>query len=242
MPEQRALIVGVGGLGCPAALALAEAGVHLTLVDDDEVELTNLHRQVLFDAADLGAPKLQAAARALARRGVPSAQLTLVEGRLLPETALELVNSADVVLEGVDNFASKFLAADACHLVGRPLIHGAALRWQATVWAVSGAGRPCYRCLFEDLPEGPAENCDSAGVMGPLVGFAGALMADLALCVLRGDPGVFGSLLSYDGLRDRLRAVPVSARPGCPLCGAAPTVSDLTAARYLGSERCLGAA
>jgi molybdopterin/thiamine biosynthesis adenylyltransferase len=222
------LVVGAGGLGCPAALALVEAGVgHVALADDDRVELTNLHRQVLYDDADIGRDKLDAALDALARRSGPGQTLEAVRTRLLPENARALVRGYDLVLEGADNFATKFLAADACRLERRPLVHGAAVRWRATVWSVAPEGAPCYRCLFEDVPEaGAAQNCAEAGVLGPVVGLAGALMADLALDVLTGSPR-YGTLFAYEGRGDRFRSVPVARRPGCPLCGPRATISEI---------------
>jgi len=239
LTDKSVLLVGVGGLGCPAALALVEAGVgRLLLCDDDLVDETNLHRQVLFGEADVGMDKLDAAARALAPRARASGtRLELVRTRLLPDNARRLVAGADLVVEGADNFATKFLAADACHLERRPLVHGAGIRWQATAFAVRGEGKPCYRCLFEDLPSRAAQpNCDSAGVMGPVVGLAGAIMAELALRILH-DKAPYGVLWSLDGKADRLRQHSVSAREGCALCGNTPSIVDVDEARYLSNVR-----
>ena len=155
-----------------------------------------------------------------------------MRSRLLPENARELVRQVDIVLEGADNFATKFLAADAAHLEARPIVHGAAVRWVATAWAVAATGAPCYRCLFEDVPPGAQEGCSEAGVMGPVVGFCGALMADLALRALSGDAAAFGSLYTYDGRRDHLRSVPASPRSACALCGSSPSITDITESRY----------
>ncbi len=226
--DKSVLIIGAGGLGCPAALALVEAGVgRVALADDDQVELTNLHRQVLYDDGDVGRDKLDAALETLSHHAAPGQKLEAIRTRLLPENARELVRPFDIVLEGADNFATKFLAADACHLEHRPLVHGAAVRFRATVWCVAPEGAPCYRCLFEDLPAtDDALTCAEAGVMGPVVGLAGALMADLALSALRGEPRC-GTLFSYDGLTDRLREVPVAARRSCPLCGPTATISAI---------------
>ena len=237
--EKSALLVGVGGLGCPAALALADAGIgRLVICDDDQVELSNLHRQLLFSEADVGADKLDAAARALRRRATGT-RIELARTRLLPSTAEALVRGVDVVLEGADNFATKFLAADVCHLERRPIVHGAAIRWTATVWSVGPQGRPCYRCLFEDLPPSQANmSCATAGVVGPMVGLAGALMADLALRQLVGEP-VEGSIFTYDGKRDRLRQVAVPPRPTCALCGSQQEISRVEESRYTAPRSCV---
>jgi molybdopterin/thiamine biosynthesis adenylyltransferase len=229
----------MGGLGCPAALALAQAGVGtLVLADDDTVDVTNLHRQILFSDDDVGHDKLDAANRAL-RRACPG-EVPLIElarTRLLPDNARALVRTVDVVVEGADNFATKFLAADACHLERRPVVHGSAVRAVATVWAVAGDGAPCYRCLFEDLPGDEAQpNCAEAGVLGPVVGFAGALMADLALRLIMGDADATGRVHTYDGRADQLRSVAVTARRTCPLCGETPTILNTDETRYLGTS------
>src|SRR5690606_38495417 len=220
---RRVLVIGAGGLGCPALLALADSGAELVIADDDTVELSNLHRQILLEDADVGRDKLDAVRDALVRLGAPSESIVLVRSRFLPENARELARSVDLVLEGADNFATKFLAADACRLERRPIVHGAAVRFVATVWCVAPEGRPCYRCLFEDVPHGDAQpSCNEAGVRGPVVGFAGALMADRALRVLTGGAPPFGVIATYDGQLDALREVPVPPRSACALCGASP--------------------
>lgn len=231
--RKRVLLVGLGGLGCPVAAVLARAeGVELWLCDDDQVDVTNLHRQTLYGDADLGQHKLDVARAALVNLGVAPERVVLIRSRLLPENARALVSQVDLVLEGADNFATKFLAADAAYLQSRPIVHGAAVRFVATAWAVSGRGAPCYRCLFEDVPPGAQQGCSEAGVMGPVAGFCGALMADLALRVLADDQSALGSLYTYDGAADRLRQVPASPRPDCALCGTSPGISDITASRY----------
>jgi molybdopterin/thiamine biosynthesis adenylyltransferase len=234
----RILLVGLGGLGCPAALALVRAGVgELVLCDDDVVDEGNLHRQILYGPGDVGSDKLAAAQAALAADTLASGtRIRLVHQRFLPENARELVRSVDLVVEGADNFATKFLVADACFLERRPVVHGAAIRWVGTAWAVAAAGKPCYRCLFEDLPAGAQASCDSAGVMGPVVGVVGALMAELALRVASSRP-VYAELWSLDGKADALRKVPVSARSTCPLCGDSASIRDTEEARYLAGTR-----
>ena len=221
----RVLLVGVGGLGCPAALVLARAGVgRIGLCDDDEVERSNLHRQILFGEADVGSMKLEAAARVLRERCKPAApeavepQIRLHPIRLLPDNALSLVREYDIVLEGSDNFATKFLTADACALAGVAVVHASAVRWIGTALAVGAVGRPCYRCLFEDVPEENAPNCAEAGILGPVAGVVAAAQVDLALALLDGSP-VEGHLITFDGRTDVLRRRTISRRADCPLCG-----------------------
>jgi molybdopterin/thiamine biosynthesis adenylyltransferase len=215
-------------------LALVRAGIgQLVLCDDDIVDEGNLHRQILYGPADVGAHKLDAARFALA----PVAQVTgteieLVRSRFLPENARRLVRDVDLVVEGADNFATKFLTADACYLERRPVVHGAGIRWVGTAWAVAATGGPCYRCLFEDLPAGRQANCDSAGVMGPVVGVVGAMLAELALKTLSGRSPYRG-LWAFDGKNDVLREVPVHARKDCALCGTPARIREIDESRYL---------
>jgi molybdopterin/thiamine biosynthesis adenylyltransferase len=231
--RKRVLVVGLGGLGCPVAAILARGSdAELWLCDDDTVDVTNLHRQTLYREQDVGHDKLERAARALVAAGAEAERIAAIRSRLLPDNARELVRSVDLVVEGADNFATKFLAADAARLEGRPIVHGAAVRLVGTAWAVHAAGQPCYRCLFEDVPPGAQLGCSEAGVLGPVVGFCGALMAELALRVLSGDASAFGALYTFDGARDHLRQVPVAPRTACPLCGTSPTITEIVASNY----------
>ena len=231
--HSTALLVGIGGLGCPAAMVLARAGVgRLRIVDDDVVELTNLHRQILFDESVVGRPKTVEAARAL-ERIAPGCVIEPVDGRFVPETAVELLRGVDVVVEGSDNFATKFLVADACALARVAVVHAAAVRTYGTAFAVGPTGGPCYRCLFEDIPHEHAPNCATAGVLGPVVGVVGALQADLALAVVDGK-APFGSFVAYDGLRDTVRRHTVLPRSSCQLCsGDHGGIRTLDPARYM---------
>lgn len=234
--EARALVVGMGGLGCPAALALAGGGVGtLVLCDDDVVDGSNLHRQILFDEAAIGASKLERAAAVLVAR-FPGVRVEQVASRFLPENALDLLVDIDVVVEGSDNFPTKFLTADACGLAGVPVVHGAAVRWHGTAFAVGPRGAPCYRCLFEDIPHEHVANCAEAGVLGPVVGLVGALQADLALRILDGT-GPFGTLMTYDGRADRMRTHQVAARPSCELCGKRE-LRVIERSRYVATDPC----
>ena len=229
----RVLVVGVGGLGAPIALALGQAGVGTVgLADDDEVERTNLHRQVLFRDADVGRPKVSAGAEALARR-FPRLTVATHATRFLVANAIDLARAYDLVVEGSDNFATKFLAADACKLADRPVIQAAAIGWRGTALAVSPRGAPCYRCVFEDIPREHAPNCAEAGVLGPVVGVVGALAADLAIRHLAG-ADVAGTLVTFDArASEPVRRRTVRARPDCPLCGAHPEIARIDVRRYV---------
>ncbi len=135
-------------------------------------------------------------------------------------------------MEGSDNFATKFLTADACALAGVPVVHASAVRWIGTALAVGDGGRPCYRCLFEDLPEGDAPNCAGAGVMGPVVGLIAAAQVDLALAMIDG-LRVEGQLLTFDGRTDVVRRRELAARPDCALCGSAPSIHRIEPEAYV---------
>lgn len=234
----RVLVVGVGGLGCPAVMALARSGIGaIGLCDDDLVDETNLHRQILFRPADVGAPKLDSAAREV-QRIAPELPVRLHRTRLLPDRAVEIVRNYDVVFEGSDNFATKFLAADACMIAGVPIVQASAVRWMGTVLAVSAVGRPCYRCLFEDIPEGGAPACAEAGVMGPVVGIVAAIGVDLALSIVDGLP-IGGQLVTFDGRTDSVRRRSVAPRDDCALCGAERRIRRIESAAY-SSPVCAG--
>jgi adenylyltransferase/sulfurtransferase len=239
---KRVLVIGVGGLGSPAAMALARAGVGtIALVDDDAVDVTNLHRQILFGQADVGQPKVDAAARTLSALA-PGVKVETHATRFVPANAADLVATCDLVVEGSDNFATKFLAADACALARVPIVHAAAVRWHGTVLAVAAEGRPCYRCLFEDLPRENAPNCAEAGVIGPLVGVIGGIQASLAIAQLERGTAA-GTLITFDGKTDALRRRSIAPRSDCALCGAgtrdaASRIARIEMARYVQPAPC----
>lgn len=230
MKDAEVLLVGAGGLGSPAALVLARSGIRrLTLLDDDVVELSNLHRQVLYRDEDIGHDKVGAAAAALEREG---ATPEIIRGRLLPDVAVELVSRFDLVVEGADNFATKFLAADACQLAGVPLVQAGAVRWGGWALATLPGQSACMRCVFEDIPRDRVETCAEAGVVGPVVGVLGAIQAALALRILHGDTRAAGELWSYRGLAEQpLRASRIRRRRGCLGCDTT-IPSPLTVERY----------
>jgi molybdopterin/thiamine biosynthesis adenylyltransferase len=213
------LIVGAGGLGAPAALYLAAAGVGtIILADPDDVDLSNLQRQVLYTEDDLGKPKPEAAADRLAALN-PHIFVAGFNGAFDPATADELVEGVDLVLDGTDDFGSRFCVNAACLRHGKPLVSGAIGRWTGQVGVFTG--RPCYRCLVPEVPP-DAETCSAVGVVGALAGVIGSMMALEAIKLITGagEP-LEGRLMIYDALAAETRTVRVAADPECPVCGGA---------------------
>ena len=213
----RVAIVGLGGVGAPAALYLAAAGVgRLTLVDDDAVALSNLQRQVIFAASDLGRPKVEAGAAVLGALN-PHVEVALVERRLTADNARDILARHDVVLDGTDDFATRFAVNAACLSLGVPLVSGALGRWSGQVGVFRG--RPCYRCLVPEAPP-DADTCARVGIVGALAGVIGSMAAleTIKLLASAGDP-LAGRLLLYDGLAGTARTATVAPDPGCPACG-----------------------
>lgn len=213
----RVALIGLGGVGAPAALYLAAAGVGtLRLIDDDAVGLSNLQRQILFGTADVGAPKVEVGARALARLN-PHVRIELRAQRLTEANAGELIDGCDLVIDGTDDFATRFAVNAACVAAGVPLVSGALGRWSGQVGVF--AGRPCYRCLLSETPP-DAETCARVGVVGALAGVVGSMAALEAIKLLTcAGQALTGRLLLYDGLAGAARTVAVTADPNCPVCG-----------------------
>jgi molybdopterin/thiamine biosynthesis adenylyltransferase len=211
------LIVGAGGLGSPTALYLAAAGVGtVMLADPDVVDLSNLQRQVIYAETDIGEPKVEAACDRLAALN-PHVFVAGYQGRFDDESADTLVQGVDLVLDGTDDFATRFAVNAACVRHGKTLVSGAIGRWTGQVGVFPG--RPCYRCLVPDIPP-DAETCSVVGVVGALAGVVGSLMAMEAIKLITGagEP-LSGRLLIYDGLAAETRTVRVGADPDCPVCG-----------------------
>lgn len=226
--DQRVLVVGAGGLSSPVLRLLAARDIaQLTIVDDDDVDESNLHRQTLYTDADVGCSKIERAKVAVeAVHGGLSVRT--VEGRFVPETAMSLLRGHTLVIEGADNLATKFLVADAAHIAGVPAVQAGAVRWAG--WAFCALpGSACLRCLFEDIPADRIETCAEAGVVGPVVGVLGALQAAIACRLLEGERPR-GELWHYDGLRGALRRTRVRRRDDCPLCNG--EIQDLRVERY----------
>lgn len=228
LSTKSALVVGMGGLGCPAALLLARAGVgRLTLLDDDVVDLSNLQRQVLYRDGDIGRPKAEVAREQLLREA-PHVEITARVERLEAHNAPALFAAHDVILDGADNFATKFLCSDVAMRLAIPLVHAGVLRFQGQLLPVVRGGA-CVRCLFEAEPARDAvATCAQAGVLGAAVGVVGAMQAALALQVLRGEP-VAPTLRTIDLKAARAREVAIAPRADCSTC--APLALDITRER-----------
>ncbi len=216
------LIIGVGGLGAPVARTLATAGVGtLGLVDPDVVELSNLHRQLLYDEGDIGRPKVEVAAARLGALA-PGIRVHAWRERFAPGTVHRL-RGVDVVVDGTDTIAAKFLVNDAAVACGVPLVHAGVVGWQAQLLTVLPHRSPCYRCLFEDAPpDGDLPACTEAGVLAPVATVAGALQAAEVIRLLTGVPAAFaGRLLTIDARAGRWRTVPFDPNPRCTACAPA---------------------
>lgn len=223
----RVALVGAGGIGAPASLYLAAAGIGgLTLIDDDAVALSNLQRQILFTEADIGRPKVEAGAERLTALNA-HVTVTAVAERLTADNASRLLTGHDVVIDGSDDFATRFCVNAACLALGIPLVSGALGRWGGQVGVFTG--RPCYRCLTPEAPP-EAETCARVGVVGALAGVIGSMAALEAVKLVTGaGQALDGRLLIYDGLSGAARTVRIAPDPTCPDCGAQPNARDSSA-------------
>ena len=224
----KVLIVGMGGLGSPAALYLAAAGVGtLGLVDDDKVELSNLQRQVLYRDEDIGKPKVAIAKERLTAQN-PDIDVNEHQERLTNANALAIMGEYDIVLNGADNFDTRYLVNDAAYLLKKPLVDGSILKFEAQL-STYIAGQGCYRCIFPTAPTpGTVPSCSEAGVMGALAGLVGSIQAleVVKLIIGSGEP-LSGSLLLIDALTMEFKRVTVRRDPDCELCGDDPKIKTL---------------
>ena len=231
----RVLVVGAGGLGSPAALYLAAAGVGvLGLADNDQVEVHNLQRQIVHDTAAVGQPKVESAARRLAALN-PHVKLQLHDRGVTPANAIALFSGYDLIVDGSDNFPTRFLNNDAAFFARRPLVYGSIFKFEGQVSVFDPAnGGPCYRCLFpEPPPPGSVPNCGEAGVFGALCGVIGSLQAMEAVKYLLGiGESLRGRLLVCDALTLQFRTLNLPRDPRCPLCGREPSIRQIDAAAY----------
>ncbi len=229
LKQAKVLCIGTGGLGAPLGLYLAAAGVgRIGLVDFDTVDFTNLQRQVLFGTSDVGRPKIEAAAEHL-RNLNPLIQIDSFETRLSSENALDLFKDYDIIVDGTDNFPTRYLVNDACVLLGKPNVYGSIFRFEGQITIFGAPGGPCYRCLYpEPPPPGLVPSCAEGGVLGVLPGIVGTIQAaeTLKLIIGKGDP-LIGRLLLFDALGMKFRELKLRKNPECPVCGEHPTVKKL---------------
>jgi molybdopterin/thiamine biosynthesis adenylyltransferase/rhodanese-related sulfurtransferase len=223
----RVLCIGAGGLGSPAALYLAAAGIGtLGLVDADRVDASNLQRQILYGTGDVGKPKLEEARSRLQEMN-PDVEIVLHNARLTSANATEIIAPYDVVIDGSDNFPTRYLSNDVCVFARKPNIYGSVFRFegQASLFAPH-LGGPCYRCLFpEPPPPGAAPSCAEAGVLGVLPGIIGLIQATEALKLIVGaGETLAGRLLHFDALKMKFREFNLRRDPECPVCGDAPSI------------------
>ncbi|EDX79388.1 MAG: molybdopterin-synthase adenylyltransferase MoeB [Alphaproteobacteria bacterium] len=217
LKRARVLIVGAGGVGAPAALYLAAAGVGtLGLIDDDVVGLSNLQRQIAFSTPEVGRPKVEAAAERLGGLN-PHVTIQTFAERLTPDNAADRIGGFDIVLDGTDDFETRLIVNAACVAADKPLVSGALGRWSGQVGVF--AGRPCYQCLVPEVPP-DAETCARVGVVGALAGVVGSMAALETIKLITGaGEALAGRLMLYDGLAATARTVRVTADPQCPVCG-----------------------
>ncbi len=225
----RVLLVGAGGLGSPAALYLGAAGVGtLGIVDFDTVDLSNLQRQVLHGVEDVGRPKVDSAADTLASIN-PDVRVVQHPVALTSENAFEILSGYDYVVDGSDNFATRYLVNDAAVIAGKPVVHGSIFQFDGQVMVIKPREGPCYRCLFPaPPPPGAVPSCAEAGVLGVLPGMVGTIQAmeTIKLILGIGEPLV-GRLLIVDALATQFTEVKVRRDPSCPVCGDHPTITEL---------------
>jgi sulfur-carrier protein adenylyltransferase/sulfurtransferase len=229
LKNAKVLLIGTGGLGAPLGLYLAAAGVgHLGLVDFDVVDFTNLQRQVTFGSDDIGKPKTAAAQARLSNLN-PDIQIETFETKLTSENALELFTNFDIIVDGTDNFPTRYLVNDACILLGKPNVYGSIFRFEGQVTVFGMPDGPCYRCLYpEPPPPGLVPSCAEGGVLGVLPGIVGSIQAMETIKLILGiGDSLKGRLLLFDALAMKFRELKLRKNPNCPACGDHPTITKL---------------
>src|SRR5438270_271854 len=229
LKSSKVLLIGTGGLGAPLGLYLAAAGVgRLGLVDFDVVQLTNLQRQVAFGSEDVGKSKAEAARARLSSLN-PDIQIDTFETKLTSDNALELFKDFDIVVDGTDNFPTRYLVNDACILLGKPNVYGSIFRFEGQVTVFGMPDGPCYRCLYpEPPPPGLVPSCAEGGVLGVLPGIVGSIQAmETNKLILKNGDSLVGRLLLFDALGMKFRELKLRKNPNCPVCGTHPTITKL---------------
>jgi molybdopterin/thiamine biosynthesis adenylyltransferase/rhodanese-related sulfurtransferase len=229
LKQARVLMIGAGGLGAPLGLYLAAAGVgHLGILDFDVVDFTNLQRQVTFSTTDVGRPKIEAAKERLSAMN-PAIEITTYETRLTSENALDIFKDYDIIVDGTDNFPTRYLVNDACVLLGKRNVYGSIFRFEGQVSIFGAPDGPCYRCLYpEPPPPGLVPSCAEGGVLGVLPGIVGSLQAiETIKLILGAGDSLVGRLMLFDALGMKFRELKLKKNPDCPLCGTHPTITKL---------------
>src|SRR5689334_1312814 len=229
LKKAKVLCIGTGGLGAPLGLYLAAAGVgRIGLVDFDSVDFTNLQRQVLFGTSDVGRPKITAAADRL-RNLNPEIQIDAYEAHLSSENALDLFKDYDIIVDGTDNFPTRYLVNDACVILGKPNVYGSIFRFEGQATVFYAKEGPCYRCLYpEPPPPGLVPSCAEGGVLGVLPGIIGVMQAiETVKLILGKGESLIGRLVLFDALKMKFRELRLRKNPDCPVCGENPTVTEL---------------
>jgi len=229
LKRAKVLLIGAGGLGAPAGLYLTAAGVgRIGMVDFDVVDYTNLQRQVTFGTKDVGRRKLEAARERLSDLN-PEVEFVLHETRLTSENALDIIKGYDIVVDGTDNFPTRYLVNDACVLTGVPYVYGSIFRFEGQVTVFAAPDAPCYRCLYPSPPPpGLVPSCAEGGVLGVLPGIVGAIQANEAIKLILGaGVSLSGRLLLFDALKMSFRELKLRRNPDCPACGSNPTIHEL---------------
>lgn len=229
LAQAKVLLVGAGGLGSPAGLYLAAAGVGtLGIVDSDEVDLSNLHRQILHRTQDLGKPKIESARRTMVEVN-PDVMVVPYRERLSSGNIMEIIKEYDMVVDGSDNFETRYLVNDACVFARKPLSHGAVFGFDGQIMTIIPGESACYRCIFpEPPPPGLVPSCQEAGVLGVLPGVIGLLQATEAIKFILGKGDLLkGRMLVYNALEMSFREVKIPRNPHCPVCGEQPTITEL---------------
>ncbi len=227
--EGKVLVIGTGGLGSPVAFYLAAAGVGtLGIIDDDVVDLSNLQRQILHSTKDIGRPKVESAEEKLKALN-PDIDVVVYRERLTSRNMMEIISGYDVIVDGTDNFSTRFVTNDACVMAGKPFVHGGILKFSGQAMTIVPGEGPCFRCIFKEPPQqGSVPSCSQAGVLGVLAGTIGVIQATEVLKYLLGKGELLvGRLLTYDALAMKFREVQVKKNPSCPICGENPTITEL---------------
>lgn len=227
--ESRVLLIGAGGLGSPIAVYLAAAGVGtLGIIDDDVVDLSNLQRQILHGTSDIGIPKTKSAEATITEMN-PDVKVIPINERINSENAFQILEPYDLIVDGCDNFATRYLINDACVMLGKPIVHGSIFQFDGQVTVLYPGKGPCYRCVFpEPPPAGLAPSCQEAGVFGVLPGIIGTIQAVEAIKILLdiGD-SLIGTLLLFDALSMNFNRMKLRQDENCPMCGENPTITEL---------------